>query len=186
VEIINGSIVLGERPCHCTNHPAGPGKIWNIKYCQNRTKTYGLHNCTLKKCPNNPSGQREWHEVSRTVETCGSCNGTAIVKENYCDNVLLPVDFPIKVQRQGRVNTFNENYLAIGCLYSCTDYGEAAKMTDEEIINKIRTADYHTKNGCIVTQAVNVVRSKDDLRLCDFILVNVTRDGYSVKGGYNN
>lgn len=184
--IENGKVILSTKPCHCADNTAGVGKQWNITWCRNYTKARGHHDCTKKTCPRNPSGKSTIHEVSRKLVTCGSCNGTGILQENYCDSLTLPVDFPVKVVRLNRGNTFNENYLAIGCLYSATDYGRAAKMTDEEIINEIRNADYHTKNGCIETQAVKVVKSKEDLTLCDFIMVAVTRDGYSVRAGFLN
>jgi len=71
-------------------------------------------------------------------------------------------------------------------LYSSTDYGDAAKMTDEQVIEMIRTTAYGAKDGRIVTQVINVTRSKDDLRLADFLLVNVTRNGYSVRAGFDN
>jgi hypothetical protein len=182
MEIVNGKVVLGTKPCYCND-----GTMFDIKWCQNRTKARGTHNCDKKTCPNNKTGYSTMHEISRRIVPCDNCKGgTVAIQENYCDDVTLPADFPIKVQRAGRANTFNENYLGLGCLYSCTDYGEFNKLTDEEVIAKIRTAQYHTKNGQIRTQAVKVVRSKDDLTLCDFILVNVTKDGYSVQAGFNN
>ena len=96
------------------------------------------------------------------------------------DTVQLPQDFPIRVLRVHRGNTFNENYLGLGTLFSVTDYGSAAKKTDEEVIQEVREYIAHNKG----TQAINVVRSKDDLTLCDDLGVTVTRDGYSVRAGW--
>ena len=179
MEIIDNKVVLGTRECHCVRSTAGTGKAWNIKYCQNYTKAQGTHNCILKKCPNNPSGKREWHELSRYIVTCSGCGGAGKVEENYCDTLTLPENFPIRVQRVGRGNTFNENYLGMGCLYSSMDYGEAAKKTDKEVEALVRA-----NRSTLQTQAVKVVKSKDNLTLCDFLLVNVTANGYSVRAGF--
>jgi len=179
MEIIEGKVQLGTKSCHCVNHPAGPGKTYHTVYCENYTKTQGRHTCTKKTCPNNPSKTYGWHALSQTIEVCGSCKGTLTLAENYCDDITLPAEMPFRVIRENRNNTFNENYFGMGSLWSSTDYGDAAKMTDEALIAQVRAKA--TK-----AQAVNIVRSKDDLTLCDYIAIVVTRDGYSVKAGWNN
>lgn len=168
------TVTLGMRSCLCNN-----GTMFNIKWCK-RTGKFSGDMCELARCPNNPTKKRRMHEISREVVTCGSCEGSLEVPENYCDNIdgeTLLQYVSVRVIRNTNIGTsWNEQYLGLGCLWSCTDYGTAAEGTDENLLAQI-TKELRTRS----VQLIKVVRNREDLRLADEIGIYLKSNGYSLR-----
>ena len=126
-----------------------------------------------RKC----NGMRKVYSHTLT-ETCTSCNGAGQVPETNCDT--MPAEwwsaFDFRVYRQDRAQTYNEYLLAHGCVYSCTDYGAAAGMSDDAIIAKVKDEERFTQ--------LTKVANKDNI-LCNHIGIFINRDGYSVRAVYD-
>lgn len=171
-----------------------------------RTLTLGRHACrrcvkgkvstprTCRRCLGDGKGPRggangcrmcsgngiTYDHVNRS--TCDECGGEyeEADPERWTDRVPVRAMelIPITVVRVGRSNTFNEDYLGFGYLYSATDYGQAAGMDDDDLIEKVRAhlmAD--PPQGTKVVGDVGEQRRK----IADRLVVTVTRNGYSVK-----
>ena len=139
-----------------------------------RGKARGCRNCY--------GSGRAWDHETR--QPCSSCGGNYIGadREDFCDSA--PVDavlsLPLSIVRIGRANTWNENYLGIGTLWSCTDYGRTAESDDDAIL-----ADIRGKLATDRTQATKIVhpyeRDAQTATLVDSLVIVVTRNGYSVR-----
>lgn len=132
-----------------------------------------------RACPHCKTTNRHNHSYLDTglKPTCWGCDGTGKALENrysYMPSDLV-LTLPLKVHRLQRGNSFNENYIGHGCLWSCQDYGRAAGQPDEEVLARVM-ADLrkgHSVQACAVVD-------KDD-HLPNFIGIFVTRDGFSVR-----
>jgi hypothetical protein len=104
--------------------------------------------------------------------TCKACGGSGQRKETRFDPCDALNVFPIKVYRQDRGISFNESYLGLDCISSCTDYGAAwERDNDAELIENVKGDRY--------VQACRIV--KEDGTLADHIGVFVNRGGYSIR-----
>jgi hypothetical protein len=116
---------------------------------------------------------------SRRTLRCRRCDGSGRVPEDrysyirshLMDEILNRV--PIVVARRDRAGTWNEAFLGIGCVYSVTDYGRSAELSDAELIAQVRE---RIARG---TQACKVVDDED--RLPAAIVIAAHRNGYSVR-----
>lgn len=110
----------------------------------------------------------------------GDWQGTAL--ESFCDTApdAAVLAMPVRIARLDRRNTFNENFIGMGCLWSTTDYGTAAAMTDDDLLEAVRTELTHHR-----VQAVKILRPYQRgatvALLHDTLVIAVTRDGYSVR-----
>lgn len=113
---------------------------------------------------------------------CSRCKGTGLDSEDYCSRIPMEVwrDLEFRVIRSNRSQSMNEALLGVGCCWSTTDYGDHKRMSDEELIAKVRD----DRSGA--TQATNVVRSKDDLRIADAIGIFCNDNGYSVRAIFDD
>lgn len=76
------------------------------------------------------------------------------------------------VYRSQRAQTLNERLYGFGCCWTTTDYGMYQKLTDAELIEKVRT-------NVSRPQACHVVDETD--RLPNHIGIICNREGYVVK-----
>ena len=108
---------------------------------------------------------------------CGHCQGTTKVMETRYD--YMPAEItqahPILVVRSNRGITWNEAHLGLGCLWSSVDYGVHQKMSDEDLVEKVR-------GNMKSVQACHVVNDQDQLP--PFIAVGCSDQGYSVRSAW--
>lgn len=106
--------------------------------------------------------------------TCHECNGQYENHENENETDYLPKEIwqslEFRVIRSQRGMTTGESLLGFGCVFSCTDYGQAWKRSDDEVI-----ADVRSHNS---TQASKVLK---DGHLPEYIGIFVMPGGYSVR-----
>lgn len=116
--------------------------------------------------------------LSIDTGVCQGCtDGTQA--ENFGESIPLSVweSLPIKVYRSDRQQTYGEYLLAVGCLWSSTDYGEHKKLTDEQLIAKVRS------NGFGIPQASKVCTPEGVL--CDHIGIFTNHNGYTPKAVFD-
>lgn len=173
MEIINGKIVLGTKPCHWCASTKNPGLMASHKTCPKckgtkRGPRGGRGGC--RNCDSN--GQVYDYD---NLITCGACNGTKIVPETDCDTITAEQwkAFTFKVIREpnGQFG-FNESYLGLGYVWTCGDYGRAwDRNNDAELIETVKNENHYI-------QGVKIAK---DLTVCDHIAILVTKNGYKVK-----
>jgi hypothetical protein len=94
----------------------------------------------------------------------------------------------IVITAENRAQTWGEAHLGLGSIVSVTDYGRrwdalvlAARSGDEGTLTAaIDTLRAEIRTELSPTQWLNVIRSDDSL--AEYIIVNVTRGGYVVRG----
>lgn len=125
-------------------------------------------------------GAKNKHD-HRTVGTehrqCESCQGEGWPMETAYDTVPKEIlqELPVKIYRSNRHQTWIEANLG-GGLVSITDYGDHKKLTDEQLIAKVRE-DFRG------TQAISgIVSRADHGRMCVHIGVLTSDNGYTVIG----
>lgn len=179
MEVIDGIVILGTRDCRsCISTPGTQSKRIPCPTCHGSGNGARGGRGGCKKCYG--SGN-VYDQINRVP--CVTCDGNYhnAATEDITDYLPASVvsSLPIRVYRSDRRNSWNESNLALGCVYSSTDYGDAAKMTDAEVIAKVSgTVDGYSGMGRV--QACKLV-NRDDSTLCDHVGVFVTRDGYSVR-----
>lgn len=177
------ALVLGKKDCTTCRYGAGErGQYTGKKTCDKCNGTGagprgGRHSC--RAC----SGFGTQPDFDNPI-ACPVCGGDwqDAMDETFTDEapVGAVLSMPIVVARLDRNNTFNENYIGLGCLWSATDYGTAAETSDEDLILKIRH-ELETQR----TQATKIVRPYERGQtvalLHDTLVIAVTRNGYSVR-----
>ena len=171
MKIVDGKIVLETRPCSRCD---GKGEVEQYQTCPHHgTAMRG------KACPFCGSTTKHGHSGKHTgvMIICSNCDGKKNVPEDLYDYApeAIWTGLTFKVYRQARQNTWNESYLGAGCIYSAEDYGQAAKMPDDEVIAKVKASGNH--------QAVKF--AKEDNTLADHIGIFVTLNGYSVRAVFS-
>jgi hypothetical protein len=83
---------------------------------------------------------------------------------------------PLQILRSDRGPSWNESYLGAGCVYSCIDYGDAAKQSDDDLLARVKARQTHIS-------ASHFVRLEDrkQVELVQAFGVYVNRQGYSVR-----
>lgn len=180
MRIQDGKLVLELKDCHECAHYHGIDKGYirepvyvPCKGCNGTGRTKSDKNrCGYKDCY---FGQ---YVTGYNVVVCPSCNGeyTLFEPEGYTDNMPVNLHHTLgyRVYRTNLRQTWNEAHIGMGCLYSVTDYGECHKMTDEDLVAKVSGRDERMQ-GC------KIVRSRDDLTVCDHLGIVVNDMGYSVR-----
>lgn len=135
MKIVNGKAVFEEVTCwHCE----GAGKHEYFITCPNWDKT--VAHKPSRKCEICGAKSRYKHQViGSEIKDCNICDGKGKQMETLYDSDRGGVwkTLPIKVIRSMREQTWAEAYLGMG-FCSVTDYGAHQKMTDEELIKKVR------------------------------------------------
>jgi len=172
MKIVDGKIVLEIKAC---SYCDGKGQREEYQSCPH----YGQA-MRGKACSFCGSTTKHGHSGKHTGKmiSCDRCKGTGQEMEDLYG--YAPADIwqglTFKVYRQDRNNSWNESFLGFGCVYSCEDYGSAAKSDDAAIIEKVRASGSH--------QAVKFAKEEDNT-LADHIGIFVTRNGYSVRAVFS-
>lgn len=183
IDAATRTISLDTEPCSCTWGNGTPGKQPGRKTCPTcngtrrgpRGKIGGCRACYNGTVPD-----------FANLVTCERCNGTASVPETTCSR--LPDDVrrmfwditPVRVFLADRGISFNESYLGLGTLYSMADYGRAWEGMEKDREGTLRKITDEMRKESI--QATTIMdKSK---RLCDHIVVIITRGGYSVRPSF--
>lgn len=172
----NGTLTLDTRPCHCGDGTDAKRVRCSVCNGTGRGARGGANGC--KAC----RGLR-W-EYSKTERvTCGRCNGTTFVPENWTDDIpQAAVDdlaANIEIVRTDRHNDWVENHLGLGALWTCQDYGRAWNGTDEAVRAAV-VAQMGRVQACKVMD-YDQHRNEYSAPMAAGIVVQVRRDGYSVK-----
>lgn len=178
MKLVDGKLVLEPKDCSaCRHYPWGPGKQAGKMPC---------HVCdgTGRGKRGKPQGCRQCFGYGTEPDfdnlvPCAVCKGNYrnAEVESWTDRVPDEVlaALPIRVDRSPRRMSAIETVLGAG-LGSCVDYGRAWVKSDAKVI-----ASLSLRHLCLrYVQACNIVRSKDDLTLCDGLVVALTPQGYSV------
>jgi hypothetical protein len=152
---------------------------------------------TVLPCPTNGKGPKGGRDGCRTChgsrrhydhETrvpCSQCGGAyeRAAVETFTDSApreaILTLAETLTVVRQDRAGTWNEAYLGIGSLWSCSDYGRAWERPDEELVAEIRERlTTERVQACKIVQPYE--RVDTDARLVDRLVIVLHRDGYLI------
>lgn len=174
MRIDDGTIVLETRPCYGCD---GSGTIASRTKC---VACYGSGNGPrggrggCRKCHGSGIG----HDHDNRA-TCISCDGIGQRPEDLCDRVNDEdmQAFTLSVYRSDRAQSWNEAHMGHGCVYSCTDYGEHARMTDDELIARVR----RSLKGVQATKIANRA-----MQVCDHIGIFCNDNGYSVRAVFES
>ena len=174
MRIDNGRIVLETRACSDCH-----GEITKQYYRSCPRYGRAVKDLPGRKCPDCGATNKHGHTSlpDGAPQTCKSCHGSGVQAETATDYLpygLWPA-LTFRVYRSNRQQTYNEYLLAFGCVYAVTDYGDHAKLTDEQLIAKVRD----DKTTCC--QACSITRSYEDLTVCDHIGIFCSNNGYSVR-----
>lgn len=169
MKIENGKIVLKTKECICQE-----GKQAGLMKCPackgtGRGKRGGLRGC--KQC----YGSRQVVDWNNPIP-CTYCKGDyKNVPETMTDYISEQIwkSLSFKTVRANAPTTFNEEYVGIGYVYCCNDYGDAWNANkDEELIEEVKN-----HRGGIQACAI----AKDDGTVCDYVAIIIKPTGYSVK-----
>ena len=162
MKIENGTVVLETTSCHCSSTPT-PGQIVPLRSC-----------CQKKRC----GVCKGEGYVRLAAETCSTCKGTTRRTETLSDYASQEMidSVPLRILRADRQASWNESYLGFGCVYSCIDYGDAARQSDEALLARLKERNTHF-------QACHFVRLENRLpvELVEAFGVYVNRNGFSVR-----
>ena len=149
MHIENGKMVFGLRHC---SRCFGDGLVAKSIPCRTCLGTGNGKRGGKGQCKKCYGSGREYDHVNKI--TCPDCNGVnshacepATRYDSMPESVWQSLEF--RVFRSQRPQTWVEAYLAIGCVYSVTDYGRHQQMTDEQLIETVRTSTGH--QACKVT-----------------------------------
>lgn len=172
MKLLNGKIVLETRDCSwCSGRGTQPKRVVCPKCRGTRRGPRGGRN---------GCGCYDGKVASDTLtETCGRCKGAKTEVETRYDAIPAEIwsalNFRIVRDAKGQWG-FNESYLGLGYVVSCTDYGSAwSHKSDEALVAEIRADRTYT-------QALNIC--DENLTVCKEIVVIVTPHGYKGKAVY--
>ena len=113
----------------------------------------------------------------KRLVTCDTCSGTGKQHESLYDTAPNEIwkGFTFKVYRDATI-TYAESLIGHGCVFSCGDYGQAAKASDEAVIAEVKEHKHH--QACKFTRADGV--------LANHIGIFVNQHGYKVQAVFND
>lgn len=135
------------------------------------------------------------HDFDNPI-VCPSCNGTwqGAAMENFCDRPPAEAveSIPMFFIALGRDNTWNENYLGLGTIYSCTDYGTRfltwAGQPDKDAADDVAQAlmmearEHFAKEVPQATKVLKKYERGDKVAtLHDALIFVLTQTGYNVR-----
>lgn len=175
------TLELEAKDCNYCGRNAQPGTMAGRKTCDTcngtgrgpRGKIRGCRDCFDGSVPDFVN-----------VVPCSLCGGNYknFSMETFCDTAPLAAirELPISIVRADRGNSFNENYLGVGTLWSCTDYGSRWGGDDSELLSEV-----WEQLGEDRVQAMKIVlpyeRGAKVAKLATKLVITVTRDGYAVR-----
>lgn len=182
---INRTLHLEKKNCTGCGYSGRPGTESTPLPCSGckgtgRGPRGGVRGC--RKCYG--SGKEYDHENRR--QPCSVCRGDYVgfTTENFCDNAPAEAiaALPLAVVRQYRDQSWNESYLGLGTVWSCTDYGTAWAGTDEDLVTRV--ASDLAKERVQATKIAVYDRDSDVAYLADSLVIVLTQTGYSVRPVY--
>ena len=180
------TVTLEPTNCRSCHYAAKPG----MQYAQDK--------CT--KCGGTGNGPRGgaggcktchgWKTVTNTEKfvPCSTCKGDyeGASMESSCDHPddatmarlieLIPVT---KVMRNHERQTFNEQHIGLGCIYTSVDYGDAWAASDDDVRAKVTETLLRDRTQLIKLE-VRSMSEGNTVKLADEINVIVKPTGYSV------
>lgn len=175
MQVVNGKLVMGRKNCNCTE-----GKRAGRVTCPTCKGTGKGKRGKPRGCQGGCFGDGQKWSWENPI-TCTNCNGNYVGFEeedryDYVpDSIWKGLEF--KVYRHARALTGNESLLGIGCVFSCTDYGDAWKANDDAaLIAHVRESSGH--------QATKV--TKEDGTVCSHVGIFVCPGGYSVRAVFDD
>lgn len=117
--------------------------------------------------------------------TCPKCDGKPqrTERESWCD--AAPAEaiaaLQLRIARQDRDTSWNESYLGLNCLWSTTDYGDAWKRSDLEVLTGVREKLLGDRTQATKLLASDYDREATTLPMVRGVVVVVSRNGYSVR-----
>lgn len=173
MKIENGKMIFDEVICWDCK---GTKQVKRYTLCPHNTKA--VTQFPGRKCPQCGSKNRYSHQsIGDYMTDCKICNTTGKIMENLYSHIskeqwaILQSSFKWTVERVNRGPTFNEEYLGLGYLYGCTDYGRTTALTDEQILAKVPF------DG-VPCQLIAWVKS--DGTVPSELIIKVNRSGYMV------
>ena len=167
MRIENGRVIYETEPCVWCH---GDKTVKDIGPCPRDGKNQHGQPCPY--C----GRTRKPHVIydSGRVLPCRHCNARGFTPETRYSWVSeeLWQSLVFCVYRSQRAQTLNERLYGFGCCWTTTDYGTYQKLTDAELIEKVRT-------NVSRPQACHVVDETD--RLPNHIGIICNREGYVVK-----
>lgn len=171
IKVIDGKLVYGLEDCVMCDEN---GKVFGRMTCPKCKGTHRTKGGFGKgECRNCLDGKINDFDPAHKI-FCSVCNGSHKVQANSCSYVPDEVveAIPMRVFRSDRAQTLAEYLFGVG-LFSCTDYGRHAQMSDEDLV-----ADVRRSATCV--QGTKI--AKDDGTLCDYIGIFCNHSGYTVQG----
>lgn len=171
-------VILERKDCHmCDENGTVAARVWEL--CEKCKGTGKRGNGRCRNC-NDRDGYYPWGKIPGHVVKydhnkrvkCRTCDGVHhnTQAENWTDDVDVSF-LPVEVLRTRRVQDWVESHIGAG-VYTIIDYGRHKTMSDEEIIAPVVK---ELKD----VQACKVVNNKEELRICDKIIVITADGGYS-------
>lgn len=171
MRVEGNTVVLERKDCSNCKYSGHPGTEASEKYktcekCKGRGRR-GNGNC--RNC--HGSGTVRYFDHDDRI-TCHVCKGEYkdFNPENWTDDVDVSF-LPVEVLRTERVQDWVESHIGAG-VYTIIDYGRHKQLSDEEIIAPVRK---ELKS----VQACKVVNNKEEMRLCNKIVIITASGGYS-------
>lgn len=190
------TVILEKKDCHCSTTmkrddvPKGMSiDKFGYKICPKCKGTGRRGSGRCREC-NAKDGYFSIHSPRKpgyvpdykkfTLTTCRSCGGSWEKAHNEDLTDTLPrdviLDIPIEVNRSLRPQTWLEHHFGAG-VYSCTDYGRWKDQSDEVLIEKFHD---DVKHGSFPTRQATKYTRRDDMRLCDKLVILTNDNGYSI------
>jgi ribosomal protein L32 len=170
MEKVGNILEYGERPCSSCQ---GQREVRDIRPCPKYGKV--VSRLPGRVCPDCGTTRKNGHQYLDTGNMkpcrCGTGFQTEDRYSRLPDGIFQGLAFQV-TRNESRPQTFNEAYLGMGSIESVTDYGEHTRLSDAELIAKVKDGNYYT-------QACKVV-DKDN-RFCDYLMIATNNSGYTVK-----
>lgn len=177
MRVEDGVVVLERRNCTCQDGTV-PNYVDTLcPDCKGTGKNPQDRRKYCRKCRHYSGayGYIKALDPEQPTRTCGLCDGKYenALAETFTDYTNLHLTLPWRVIRnEQRQQSWGEQHIGLG-LGSCVDYGRHKQQTDEELIA-------HEMKQHKTTQVCKIVRSRENMELCDEILIVTADGGYSV------
>lgn len=187
----NNQLILEKEECvFCSMNRLPKGKTASRKACptckgKGRGPRGGKGGC--QEC----MGNRKVPDWDTPVD-CKCCDGTGEVPETMtsyineeCKKEVID-SLPIKLFFAERGMSFNESYLGIGTIFSCSDYGRTWDKLESRSQESIRNFLEQIRKEILESGLQACKIADDDGILINHIVVIVNQGGYSVRPSKTN
>lgn len=182
MRVENGMVVLERKDCHWCDHGTRPSKKFKVcpkchgtgkrgngrcRNCNDRNGYYGMNREDLK-----PGYVLYFDHEDRVI--CELCDGKweGFAEESWTDPIDVSFLPMFVIRKENRPMSWGEQYIGVG-LGSCVDYGRHKNQTDDQLIA-------HERPNLTHVQACKIVRAKDNLEICEAVVIVTGDQGYSL------